>query len=215
MNDLVLSKAKQDVSKEWKDDGQREHICLCLDHSGSMSMSMTGTLQTRLHTLAEAVGAIIGVSSPEATLFSMVAFESKATLVYDKSDNFLALCARAWLSPAGGTNMLDGLSLALQQAPKRVILLSDGEPSNPEGVLGMADTAAALGIKIDTVSIGESGDSLMQEIAKRSGGVWRRCETPAQLAQHFMQLESRNYLRIEHNTGAAGPLSASKGAIAL
>lgn len=200
MNELVLSQAKKDVAREWAGDEGREHICLCLDHSGSMGMTMPGTLNTRQQCLAEAVQAIVGVSSEDATYYSIVAFESQARLHVDKTTNFLALCSKAWLQPAGGTNMRDGLSLAIQQAPKRIILLSDGEPSDPEGVYAIADTAALLGIKIDTVSIGESGDALMQEIARRTGGTWQRCSTPEALAQHFMRLETRAYLQLEHKS---------------
>lgn len=198
MNELVLSKAKQDVAREWAGDEGKEHICLCLDHSGSMGITMEHSIQTRQHCLAEAVQAIIGVSSEESTLYSVVSFESQARLACDKTSNFLALCARVWLSPCGGTNMADGLSLAIQQAPKRIILLSDGQPDSPDRALAVADTAAVLGIKIDTVSIGEAGDALMKEIAKRTGGVWRRCTSPEQLAQHFMQLETRARLALEH-----------------
>lgn len=200
-NELIPSKA-QERQLLLRKNRDAERVVLCLDHSGSMASPMaTGQIKSRQHATFEAALAITNASRPETTHYGLVAFESGARTLVEITDEYMEIQGLAALQPAGGTAMDQGISVSLQQTdgpPHRIILLSDGGADDRDAALNVTDTAVLLGVVIDTISIGDSDDALMQEIARRTGGKWQRCEDPLALAQAFMKLETRARAFLEY-----------------
>ena len=179
-----------------------ERVILCADASGSMETRMTihggADSLTRARATSEAMRAIIDVSSPSITQYGIVAFDSQAYVVMPPTTNYLSLLSKAYVGSQGTTSMHDGIETALGLSPSRIILLSDGAPDYPNSVLAAATHAAEMGVKIDTISIGDSDEVLMQRIAEMTGGFWRMCQNPDDLVDAFCALESRARLLLEH-----------------
>lgn len=179
-----------------------EKVVLLLDSSGSMGLPMPGDVKSRQQCAVEATLAILGVSDPKTTAYGFITFESDPHLIAPITSDYLRLYNAAYQPmTSGGTNMSAAISMALNQpSVQRIILLSDGEPDSAERALTVARTAKDLGVKIDTVGIGECNVGLMQEIARITGGKFQKCDTPAQLAAGFARLETRARAMLEHRS---------------
>lgn len=180
------------------------HLCLLIDVSGSMDSPMSGTdyyasptNPARLEAAITAMRHLVAAADPTETAFTLVTFDSYPKVVVPKTTNYTVLQTTT-LQTAGSTNMYDGIREAIAQQPTRIILLSDGQPNNPAQALLAAQMAADQSILIDTISIGECDDKLMQQIAALTGGTWIRCNDTESLSNHFVLLEPKNYLQIEH-----------------
>lgn len=74
--------------------------------------------------------------------------------------------------PQTGTNLARALCTLTEEAPARVILVSDGEPNDEEEALA---SATRLGRPVDVIYIGEpetSGERFMRRLAEATGGRW-------------------------------------------
>jgi Mg-chelatase subunit ChlD len=200
----IVSGTKSDVAAQRGNAlaTQKEVVVLTLDHSGSMGsgMSVMHDSGSRSEAVCQAVEAIISVSNPALTKYGIVGFESRSYVVVEPTDRFLSILGNNQPIAAGGTDMAGGIILAISLHPHRLILLSDGEPNSEDAALSAAKQAASCKIKIDTISVGAANDALLQEIAKMTGGVWQRCDSVNDLADHFMQLETEARLQLEHKS---------------
>lgn len=184
-----------------------ERLVLALDNSGSMGSSMDPedwrTGKSKLDATKDAVLTMLANSDAARTHYGVVSFESDARVVNQPHYDYDAIAPSIMnIDCGGGTDMAGGLALSLRLRPHRIVMLSDGHPNNSEAALSEARRAATAGIKIDTISVGDANDELMQEIARLTGGKWSRVTDLESMKKTFLNLETRKYLALEDKTNA-------------
>lgn len=93
----------------------------------------------------------------------------------------------------GTTDLQDGLALGLQEVTRypqeginRVVLLSDGIPNDAQSIGGLAEAARQHGVSITALGLGlEYDESLLAEVARRSGGQFHYVAKTQQVAAVF------------------------------
>jgi Ca-activated chloride channel family protein len=165
------------------------HICFVLDKSTSMKGQ-------RMDMVKASTANLLQQARPQ-DIISVVAFGDRAEVVVpptrasslSKSDHRINL-----LQPGGGTEILQGLDLGIQQLRKtnssyirQIILLTDGYTYGDDaGCIALAKEAATEGITITVLGIGsEWNDALMDQIASTAGGNTRYITGPRDL-DHFL-----------------------------
>ena len=143
-------------------------IALLLDVSGSMSGQPISDLKKAVEDLKQ-----------QNSNLRWVAFSSNADLDEDVS----------YIIPdaSGGTNLSAGIDKVIesQKAGKlvfdKLVLVSDGEPSDPQGCL---NKAKLLGRPVDVIFIGNqgsAGEDFMKRMASETGGVQQTIGNASQL----------------------------------
>lgn len=179
---------------------KRVHLCMVLDHSGSMSsLTTSGEREDFGHTmwdLARHCGSVAAHSMREGDTLSVVPYSTNARLLQRPVTFPGSAKARARLAKtvsgaldkvrAGGcTNMSDAIDMAFQQMPRRaspdeycaVVFVSDGEPQGDRRdpvrhARGLSE--ARPHVHLHTVSIGENArHPLMRQLAETCNGVFR------------------------------------------
>lgn len=167
------------------------HICLVLDRSTSMQGQRMDMVKSSSLNLLQQL-------RPQDYL-SVVTFSDRAEVLIpparastlSKSDHRISL-----LQTSGGTEILQGLSLGVEQLRKtdssvlrHLILLTDGHTYGDEdGCIQLAQEAAEENISISVLGIGnEWNDGLMDRIASLSGGNAMYIATPRDLDNYLMQ----------------------------
>lgn len=132
-----------------------ETMLLLLDVSGSMGGQSLDDLKRYVKSLA---------SEHEV---DWIAFESEVVTTSFDSDNVDRLSAD------GGTNYLPAIKKAVEMMRSQlfddIVLISDGEPF--ETLEDVVKAAAELGQPLNTISIGDSGEEFLIELAHATGGV--------------------------------------------
>lgn len=124
---------------------------------------------------------------------AIVTFESFATMICDMTDDKLELqYAARKFSCSGGTNYDRALTESIKildasdgSTREKIILLSDGESSVSDSVL---DSAKASNIKIYTIGLGNSSDSVLQHIADETGGTFFKAYTADELLDIYEEI---------------------------
>ncbi|MBI5876206.1 MAG: VWA domain-containing protein [Chloroflexi bacterium] len=168
------------------------NLCFVLDHS----LSMDGE---RLQHAQQAAIYVIDQLSPEDTV-SVVAFSDRAHVVIDGDRSATRSLARERvraIHASGGTELLHGLKAGLAQVQQwrdartadHIILLTDGNTYGDEaGCLEAATLAAGEKIGLTLFGLGtEWNDTLLEEMASRSGGYCTLVSSPAKLPEIFQQ----------------------------
>lgn len=167
------------------------HICLVIDRSTSMQGQRMDMVK------ASSLNLLQQLRSQD--FLSVVAFSDRAEVLIapsrasalSKSDHRISL-----LQTGGGTEILQGLSLGIEQLRssdssfiRQLILLTDGHTyGDEEGCIELARQAADEGITINVLGIGfEWNDVLMDQIAGLSGGNALLISTPRDLDNFLMQ----------------------------
>ncbi len=171
------------------------NLGLVLDRSTSMKGA-------RLQQVKEAARYIVDQMGPEDVL-SLVAFGDRAELVLPGRrgvDKALARSAISSVRSGGGTEILQGLQLGLQEVERwrtggpfgqvsHLILLTDGQTyGDEEGCLEMAKLAGERRIPITTMGIGSDwNDDLLDYVSSLSGapGASIYIDSNAKIAQVF------------------------------
>jgi len=100
------------------------------------------------------------------------------------------------IAAAGTTDMRAGLTAAFDQTAERrdsshlsrIILLSDGKPNDPTGLVDMAYAAASQQMPIIAFGLGiEFDETLLAEMARNSGGNYAFLSGADQIAQRFQE----------------------------
>ncbi len=155
-------------------------LTLVIDNSGSMAGDKLNYVKAGLHVLADKL--------PKGTRLTMFTFSETAVLVFPgkvvQPEDLPALHAAIdAVQATNGTNLFDGLSAGIADCQsassdfvqKRVMLLSDGEPTVGDQSLtdieGLAGPSAKNGCSISTVGVGLNfSPTLMTGIAQQGNG---------------------------------------------
>ncbi|PHQ39928.1 hypothetical protein DJ69_03540 [Halorubrum persicum] len=148
-------------------------VALVSDVSGSMSQEI-GDLQSAAKDFVD------NLSSPDEA--AAISFSDGATLDQELTTNYQSVKDAIDLYTAGGgTDMEDGISTgstellsgtnATPGASKVMIVLTDGQPSDPNAAAGEATTAKNAGIRIFTIALGSGAATsyLENSIASNPG----------------------------------------------
>jgi Ca-activated chloride channel family protein len=164
-------------------------VVLAFDVSGSMAA--TDQTPTRMDA-AKAAATDFVEHQPPGIAVGIVAFSDSGIAVQAPStDQAEVLQAIKQLAPQKGTALGQGLQAALHLisvAEAAVVLLTDGENNEQPDPVAIAQQAADLGIRVDTVAIGTAGgadldlngfhvhsqldEALLQQIATTTGGTY-------------------------------------------
>src|SRR5262245_32149464 len=187
---------------------------LVVDVSGSMAA--VDLRPSRLAAAQQAAREYVD-GLPASTRVGLVSFESRASVqVAPTTDHDAVRRAIERLRPEGGTAIGDGLAAALAQVADRptdaagqpaaatIVLLSDGQQTAGSPAAEAAARARSLGVKVDTVGIGQRGaapvlrsrqtvgldESALQQIAATTGGQYFYAGESSQLRAIYADLSS-------------------------
>jgi Ca-activated chloride channel family protein len=203
-------------------------VMLVIDVSGSMQA--TDVQPTRLEAAQAAARILIG-ELPAGDKVGLVSFSGRAQLEAAPTDNRdTVLAALSGLQPRGATAMGEAIRLAVAQLggqdrtasnartsktpPTMIVLLTDGVSNAGVDPLTAAREAAAAGIPVQTIGIGQRNASVqirgqevggvdeqtLQTIAATTGGKYYYAEAAAQLQQVYSSLGSQfgwQFLRLD------------------
>ncbi len=189
------------------------NLALVVDTSGSMQGEPLAAARAACATL-------VGKLAPGDRV-SVVAFGSSAEVLVPSTvlakDNVAALKQKiAAMQARGTTNMTEGLALGLAEAQKgmqasginRIVLLGDGVPNDPASTLSYASSAHASGVPITSLGLGvEFDETLMNQVAQRSGGSFHFIDEPQQVAKVF----EKEVTRLERVVAQGGWLELTPG----
>lgn len=173
------------------------NLGLLVDTSGSMEGKAIA--DARAASLA-----LLRSLSPEDRI-SVVVFDSKAQVLLPTTK--LADADRAELEQklqamkaTGTTDMASGLELSIDEVTKnlqregvnRVVLVGDGVPNDDRRILPLVGQAAAKGISVTALGLGNDYDeTLMGRIAQESGGRFFYVEDSSKVASFFSEEVTR------------------------
>jgi hypothetical protein len=173
--------------------GAEIDLHLILDSSGSLSWN--DSLDFR----EQASVALIQSFNPLANLrigtvdFDTDAFVASPLTLIGDDLGAAAIAAVQGMDQSGGTDIAEGILVTVDDfiangipgASWVSILFSDGE-SSVQDAIDAADSAASVGVVINTVFLGAgSGATLMQDIATATGGFYLSTEDPQDLIDIF------------------------------
>ena len=173
------------------------NLALLVDTSGSMEGKAIA--DARAASLA-----LIGSLAPEDRI-AVVVFDSKAetllpsTRLDDADAKDLKKKIEA-MKATGTTDMADGLRMAIHEVTahldregvNRVVLVGDGVPNEDREILPLVAQAAAQGISVTALGLGNDYDeTLMGRIAQQSGGRFFYVEDSSKVASFFSEEVTR------------------------
>ncbi len=133
-------------------------MVLCCDCSGSMWGEVNG--KRAIDWLREAVARMQDEAKTAGTRVALVCFNNAAWLAQSITDD-----------PYGGTAMDAGLKECARLNPAKVIVVSDGEPNDPEAALSAARECPGV---IDMIYVGIDGNKhaieFMNKLVKIGAG---------------------------------------------
>lgn len=159
-------------------------ISVVVDVSGSMSGRPMASLKEALVSFVQ--------NADEDTEISLSAFESSARKLTDLTkDKSLLLTQVNVLGGGGGTNITSGIvvgteTLTNAAGMRYMLLMTDGQSSID---FNTVDAAAAQGITIHTIGFGSVNDSLLEEIAQRTGGQYVKADSVSELSNVYASLQ--------------------------
>jgi Mg-chelatase subunit ChlD/DNA-binding beta-propeller fold protein YncE len=156
----------------------RTDAILVIDTSSSMKETPAGGTMTKLDAAIRAGRVFVDQLKLPEDRVALVAFNSEATLVQELSGDRFALAGAFGRLPSGtGTRIDLGLAKALEALGRRdpghiptILLLTDGRQAdnNVAAVLAQADAAAAAGVTLFTIALGDDADhELLRVVAGR------------------------------------------------
>ena len=180
------------ASEEIESDRLPLNLGLVLDKSTSMKGA-------RLQKVKEAARHIVEQAEPQDVL-SLVVFSDKGQVILPAQPAVNKVAARAAISgirSSGGTELLQGLRLGLQEVSRwhsenrhnHLILLTDGHTyGDEEGCLEEAKLAGERNIVLTLMGVGEDwNDRLLDQMAELSHGTSLYIDSSAKIAQAFRE----------------------------
>lgn len=184
------------TAAQGREAGRPMNLVVLLDNSGSMERA------DRVAIIRHAMRALAGQLRPQDRV-SVVAFARTPRLWVDGLSGVQAseLADRvAALSPEGGTNLEEALSVGYQTAlshfqPRginRVILLTDGAANlgevDPEALQRTVELHRTKGVALDCFGIGWEGlnDAMLERLARNGDGRYGFVNTPEEASSRFV-----------------------------
>lgn len=171
-------------------------VCLLIDRSGSMKGK-------KIAQAKEAAARLVEQLFP-SDYIAIVTFSDNAEVVAGFEqvravDAFLLKGKIERIKADGGTELYRGLEAAYEQllqagkaarnVVKRLILLSDGKPTDkvPDAeYTRLASRMREMGISITAVGVGKDyNEDLMAALAQHSGGTWKHLSSPTDIVDTF------------------------------
>lgn len=176
--------------------GKPVNLCLVLDRSGSMAGDKMNAMKAAALSVVDRLGSedrlsvVVFDDSKPAELVAAVGPVSDRAALHRKIE---------MIEERGGTHMSTGMRLGLQEAlrghsPERVsgiLLLTDGQTwEDADECRSLADQCRDAGIPIQVLGLGVGSESnwdptLLEELARRSGGEWMVVESPQAVGKVF------------------------------
>lgn len=184
-------------------------ICLVIDRSGSMKGKKIQYART-------AASGLIDQLRPTDYL-GMITFSDKVEIVsafeqVNSIDRIALISKIEKINANGNTEMFSALETSLQQLEqigknmgnlvKRVILLSDGKPTDrmpQDAYARLSIRMREMGIMISALGVGKGyNEDLMAAVAENSGGSWKHIASPADIPDIFTHLleDTRTVVRL-------------------
>jgi len=187
--------ARIHISTDAQPDQQRPQANIALVVDTSASMSGDAIEQARAAALS-----VVDALKPGDQL-SVVTFHSRTDVLVPSTmigeDTLPSIrTAIEGMDATGTTDLAGGLAEGLRQLQpqvradvvSRVVLLSDGVPNDEGPMPNLANQAAAQNISIAALGLGlEYQETLLADLATRSGGRFHFVENPDEVAQMFEQ----------------------------
>jgi Ca-activated chloride channel homolog len=169
----------------------RINLALVIDTSGSMEGDAIRDARAAAKALVEAMSdgdrlAIVTFNSRTQVLVPSLQLDAgNRRAIADRID---AITARSTTDLAGGLGA--GFHEASRYYDKsginRVVLISDGVPNDAAPLLPLADAMGRAGIAVTSLGLGlDCDETMMGQIAQRSGGRYHLVEKSTQVAQVF------------------------------
>lgn len=181
------------------------NLTLLVDTSGSMEGKA----------IADARAASLALldSLTKEDRLAVVVFDSKAEVLLPSTriDDADMKDLRAKISAMkanGTTDMAAGLRLAINEVSRnlekdgvnRIVLVGDGVPNDDRNVLALVSEAAAKGVSVTALGLGNDYDeTLMGRIAQQSGGRFFYVEDSAKVASFFAEEVTRLHKVVARN----------------
>ncbi len=187
-----------------------EEIAVCLiDCSSSMLRSHEGAI--KIDAAKEAIHELL--STPHRVEYALISFSSSIKIWSQSTLNYANLRRQIDLLEAlGSTEMAEGLRQAIDifegdifTPKKRVILLSDGEPTcTVDTVIEQAKRCREKKIIIDTIAFGDyCNEDLLKILAQMTGGQYHKAAGKKILIEVFRQLKfETRYLEHKDSPGS-------------
>ena len=201
-----MMRAQQDVGADPLTRDNR--IAFMLDCSGSMGGN-------KLDRLKDACTSFVQHCNMGDTSIALDCFPQHGGLssVDLSVSNGVIIALILGLSAGGGTPMADSMNRVLTSVPlTRGILVSDGQPDNPNAVLETARMYAEAQIPIDCLHIGDydGGKELLQQVAEITGGKFLKFTDMNSLVSAFKYLTPAMYGMLTSGAVDAAELGAKE-----
>lgn len=178
-----------------------ERLILILDASGSMASRLEQHVaKTKWELTQDAAYGLLASSKPSRSAIGLVIFETKVIATLEPSKQFMAVYGLIGKRfPGGSTSLSIAITSALTFRPHRIILISDGQPTEHEEDVDAAIAALVKGkVRTDTVWIGDAhdteGEKLLRSIAEKTGGRFSQPKTVKAYLQAVRNLETERRL---------------------
>lgn len=201
-------------------------VVFVIDRSGSMRAPVAGARASQQEVANEAASLAIESIATRA-LVGVVAFDQRPSIVVPLAplDDAAAVTARVrGISPDGGTAIGAALRAALDQLEgatevdrRMVVLLTDGVGRDNELLEQQTERAAAAGIAVTTIAIGDSTDDVsLGAVAEKTGGTFRAVRNPRVLPRVLIEsVQSINRPLLREGVVMAQPVGDSELARAI
>ncbi len=175
-----------------------EELCIILVDVSSSMESYCENNETKLTVVKRSIPVLHAAGS--YVEYGLVAFGSQAYLIQGRTTSFQNILIQSDLLQAvGQTNIPSALKLGMEMmedtsaTKKRMILMSDGDNNcEREKMDGRIEECKKMEIIIDSIGFGkDANETLLREIAKRTGGVYQKADSPLALRKAYEKLNFR------------------------
>lgn len=201
---IAASKMLNEQTERANPDTMPNRLVIAADFSGSMGSGQG----SKLDLLRQAIQDFAMRSDESTTAIAVESFPTgfQIELTNDKTSVWMRMMN---LTPFGDTPMGQGMHVALNHKPTRVMLISDGDATDGNMSYDMAHAYREQELICDTVHIGDStrGEERLRKIAEITGGLYMKFKDVATFSQSF------HYLLPESRDAIAGMLPEQRQAL--
>lgn len=195
---------------------KEQAVVIAIDASGSM---LAEDMQpNRLEAVKETISIFLE-KIPKKSTISVLSFSSNAYIEHEQSskEEVIKDIEKIEISPISGTSIAAALKTAAaildeEENPKRILLISDGNENivSDWELKSIAEDLNGKHIILDAIGIGKTNgiklpgselssalnEPLLEDIAKKTGGIYLRAETKQSLAEAYEKIALSTKLKI-------------------